>query len=249
MDKENGLKMTGYKVIEGIIRCKTGLHIGGTADKIEIGGMDNPIIKHPITNNPYIPGSSIKGKMRSLLEWRFGNFSANGDVHKWCNNNGCPICRIFGTTAGDARIGPTRLIVRDAHLEDNSRKKLEKMQEDTGLAFAENKTENTINRLTARANPRLQERVPADTEFKFEMVYRLFDLKENGGKTDEELYKFVKEGIELIQMDALGGSGSRGYGKVNIVIKNNHTYSFTDKGLVEVADKKEKGIAGVKGGE
>ncbi|GBE34640.1 RAMP superfamily protein [bacterium BMS3Bbin06] len=234
MSENVGLKLTGYKVIKGIISCKTGIHIGGTADKIEIGGMDNPIIKHPITNLPYVPGSSIKGKMRSLTEWKLGNFSGNGDVHAWCRNNGCPICRVFGTTAGDARIGPTRLIVRDAHLTEDSIRKLKEMQEKTGLAFAENKTENSINRLTAKANPRTQERVPADTEFEFEMVYRMFDLKDDGGKTDDELYKIVEEGIELIQMDALGGSVSRGYGKVEFDIKSNHTYRITDNGIEEV---------------
>jgi len=236
MSKEAGLKLTGYKVIKGIITCETGLHIGGTADKIEIGGIDNPIIRHPITNLPYIPGSSIKGKMRSLTEWKIGNFKDNGDVHEWCNCNGCPICRIFGTTAGDARIGPSRLIVRDAHLTEESKDLLKKMQEDTGLAFVENKTENSINRLTAKANPRTQERVPAGTEFDFEMVYRIFNLQDNGGKTDDALYSTVTEGIELIKLDALGGSGSRGYGKVEIKIKSNRTFRITENGIEEVKD-------------
>ncbi|OHB43339.1 MAG: type III-A CRISPR-associated RAMP protein Csm3 [Planctomycetes bacterium GWC2_39_26] len=236
MIKEAGLKLSGYKVIEGIITCETGLHIGGTADKIEIGGIDNPIIRHPITNLPYIPGSSIKGKMRSLIEWKLGNFAENGDVHEWCSNNGCPVCRIFGTSADEAKIGPSRLIVRDAHLTETSERLLKKMQEDTGLAFVENKTENSINRLTAKANPRTQERVPAGTEFKFEMVYRIFDLKDNGGKTDDALYSTVEEGIKLIRMDALGGSGSRGYGKVKIEISSNHTYKITENGIEEVKD-------------
>lgn len=237
MSKENGLKLTGYKIIQGIITCKTGLHIGGTADKIEIGGIDNPIIRHPITNFPYIPGSSIKGKMRSLIEWKLGNFKDNGDVHEWCDNNGCPVCRIFGTTAGDSKIGPSRLIVRDARLTEKSEKALREMQEDTGLAYVENKTENSINRLTAKANPRTQERVPADTEFEFEMVYRMFDLTDNGGKTDEALYPIVEEGIELIQMDALGGSGSRGYGQVEIRSLSIHTYRITENGIEEVKDE------------
>ena len=238
MSKGNGLKLTGYKVIKGIITCETGLHIGGTADKIEIGGIDNPIIRHPITNLPYIPGSSIKGKIRSLIEWKLGNFADNGDVHAWCGDNKCPVCRIFGTSADEAKIGPSRLIVRDAHLTDKSEKTLRKMQEDTGLAYVENKTENNINRLTAKANPRTQERVPADTKFEFEMVYRMFDLTNNGGKTDIDLYPIVEEGIKLIQMDALGGSGSRGYGKVKIDINSNHTYKITENGIEEVKDDK-----------
>ncbi len=237
MSETNALRLTKYRLITGIIKCKTGLHIGGTVDKIEIGGMDNPIIRNPLTNLPYIPGSSIKGKMRSLLEWSLGKFSGNGDVHGWCGNNDCPICRVFGTTAGDAKIGPSRLIVRDAYLTKDSEKRLRDMQEKTGLAFAENKTENSINRLTAKANPRTQERIPAGTEFKLDMVYRIFDLNDNGGKTDDDLYnECVTHGIELLQMDTLGGSGSRGYGKVEIEITSNHTYKITDSGIVEVKE-------------
>ena len=218
MSEETKLKLKGYKVIKGTITCRTGLHIGGTAETIEIGGMDNPIIKHPITQLPYIPGSSIKGKMRSLLEWKLDNFESNGEVHQYggrkCQGKECPICRIFGTSSDKAQIGPSRLIVRDAVLTENSHKKLEDLREKKGLLYAEEKTENTINRLSARANPRTQERVPANIVFEFEIVYRVFDFDNDEGKVDEKLFDYVKEGIKLIEMDALGGSGSRGYGKV-----------------------------------
>lgn len=119
------MKLIGYKRIEGIIEVITGLHIGGSTTTIEIGGKDNPVIKHPITKVPYIPGSSIKGKMRSLLEWKLGKLNTDrnsndfGNVHKWCNDKECPICVIFGTSAEEAGIGPTRLIVRDAVLDEN----------------------------------------------------------------------------------------------------------------------------------
>ncbi len=215
MSEETKLKLKGYKVIKGMITCKTGLHIGGTAETIEIGGMDNPIIRDPITQLPYIPGSSIKGKMRSLLEWKLDNFELNGGVHQYgsrrCKERECPICRIFGTSSDKAQIGPSRLIVRDAFLTENSQKELKKKK---GLMYAEEKTENTINRLSARANPRTQERVPADIVFELDMVYRVFDFENDEGKVDEKLFDYVKEGIKLIEMDALGGSGSRGYGKV-----------------------------------
>ncbi len=218
MLEETKLRLRGYKVIKGTITCKTGLHIGGTAETIEIGGMDNPIIRDPITQLPYLPGSSIKGKMRSLLEWKLDNFESNGKVHQYggpkCQGKECPICRIFGTSSDKAQIGPSRLIVRDAFLEKNSEEKLKKLKEDKGLMYVEEKTENTINRLSARANPRTQERVPSNSVFEFEMVYRVFDFENDEGKVDEELFDYVKEGIKLIEMDALGGSGSRGYGKV-----------------------------------
>lgn len=218
MSEEVKLQLKGYKVIKGTITCKTGLHIGGTAETIEIGGMDNPIIKHPISQLPYIPGSSIKGKMRSLLEWKLDNFQPDGNVHQYdgrnCKKEKCPICRIFGTSSDKAQIGPSRLIVRDAFLTEDSQAKLEDLKKKKGLMYVEEKTENTINRLSARANPRTQERVPADIIFDFEMIYRLFELNNDKGEVDEELFGYVKEGIKLIETDALGGSGSRGYGKV-----------------------------------
>jgi len=223
------LQLKGYKVIKGTITCKTGLHIGGTAETIEIGGMDNPIIKHPITQLPYIPGSSIKGKMRSLLEWKLDNFQPDGNVHQYdgrkCMREKCPICRIFGTSSDKAQIGPSRLIVRDASLTEDSQKELEDLKKKKGLMYAEEKTENTINRITAKANPRTQERVPANIVFNFEMIYRIFELNNDKGKVDEELFKYVEEGIKLIETDALGGSGSRGYGKVEF------NYEVTDYSL------------------
>ena len=56
----------------GQIELVSGLHIGSGNAEMHIGGTDNPVIKNPVTNQPYIPGSSLKGKMRSLLEWRAG---------------------------------------------------------------------------------------------------------------------------------------------------------------------------------
>lgn len=244
MTQNNKLQLERYQIITGIIKCETGLHIGGAAEKMEIGGMDNPIIKHPITDLPYIPGSSIKGKMRSLLEWKMGLFEANGDVHKWCGNIDCPICRIFGTTAEEASIGPTRLIVRDAMVngflhcpinkncpfKENEKEaddaykpcedkpecsygQLEYLRQKTGLLYAEDKFENTINRLTARANPRQMERVPAGIEFDFELIFREFRF-DDAKVTDKQLMETVKRGLKLLEIDALGGSGSRGYGKI-----------------------------------
>ena len=243
MAQNTNLQLERFQIITGYIKCETGLHIGGAAEKIEIGGMDNPIIKHPITDLPYIPGSSIKGKMRSLLEWKMGLFESDGEVHKWCNNKNCPICRIFGTTAEEAPIGPTRLIVRDAMVSgyihcpidkncpykeketendvykpceeqpECSYGQLEYLRQKTGLLYAEDKFENTINRLTARANPRQMERVPAGISFDFELVFREFRFDEATVK-DGELLETVKLCLKMLEMDALGGSGSRGYGKI-----------------------------------
>lgn len=213
------MKLKNYKILKGKIICLTGLHIGGSSEKIEIGGIDNPIIRDPITDLPYIPGSSIKGKMRALLEWKYGKVSTDGEVHK-CKQKDCFICKIFGSSAGEETMaGPTRLIVRDAYLTDESKEKLKKLKEEKGLPYAEEKTENTINRISAKANPRHMERVPAGIEFNFEIVYRIFEDDEND-KNDEESFKYVEEAIELLQKDCLGGSGSRGYGKIKIEISN-----------------------------
>jgi len=207
------MKLITHRIIRGEIECITGLHIGGSSETIEIGGMDNPIIKHPITGFPYIPGSSVKGRMRSLLELKYGLFDNKGEFHKYCGNNNCFICRIFGTSAEKSEIGPGRLIVRDANLLQESKEKLTKLKIEKGLPYSEEKYENTINRITARANPRSIERVPAGIKFNFELVYRVFDMGD-AGKTDLDLLQHVKEGLKLIENDALGGSGSRGSGKV-----------------------------------
>ena len=235
------MKLKGYKHIKGIVEVVTGLHIGGSTTIIEIGGKDNPVIKHPITKEPYIPGSSLKGKMRSLLEWELGlvddrekvNGKDNrdyGDVHKYnglnCKQKNCPICVIFGTSADDAGLGPTRLVVRDAVLDENFKnRQREKDSAWTVLDLTEDKYENTINRITARANPRNFERVISGVEFSFGVSYRVFENGDNG-KLDENLFKHVIEGLKLIQKDALGGAGSRGCGQIRFKIKvgDKHEY-------------------------
>lgn len=224
--------LNGYKVIKGEIECITGLHIGGSAETIEIGGMDYPIIKNPLDGYPYIPGSSIKGKMRSLLELKYDMIEDNpgsnkfGDVHTYngknCKKEKCFICRIFGTSADEAKFGPSRLIVRDAYLTEDSKKELERMKMEKGLPYSEDKWENVINRITAKATPRQIERVPAGIKFSFELVFRIF----NTDTDSQNLLDKVKEGIELIEMDALGGSGSRGYGKVKFKVEGEKAWKL-----------------------
>jgi CRISPR-associated protein Csm3 len=228
MERGDGkMKLKGYRNIEGIIEVLTGLHIGGSTSIIEIGGKDNPVIRHPISKEPYIPGSSLKGKLRSLLEWRLGKVNIDqrskdyGDVHRWCGDHTCPICVIFGTSADEAGLGPTRLIVRDAMLSEDY-KKMQKEHDNTWTVFGvtEDKYENSINRITARANPRNFERVVSGAEFHLKMSYRVFDNgngeKENQG---EKLFEHVIEGLKLVEIDALGGAGSRGCGQVKFKIK------------------------------
>ncbi|MBW2031181.1 MAG: type III-A CRISPR-associated RAMP protein Csm3 [Deltaproteobacteria bacterium] len=196
--------------IRGQIKLKTGLHIGGSKDDIEIGGIDMPVIKHP-NGEPYIPGSSLKGKMRSLTEWLEQKIQPDGKVHT-CSQKDCPVCRIFGTTEQDWRFGPTRLIVRDAFLNEDWKRGI-----DGGLSLTEEKVENWINRLEGKAGGgglRTTERVPAGAVFDFEMSYKIMEI-DGDSRTDRDFFDKVLVALRLVQMDALGGSGSRGYGRIS----------------------------------
>ncbi|AEB10942.1 type III-A CRISPR-associated RAMP protein Csm3 [Marinithermus hydrothermalis] len=215
------MRLLKLKVIRGELEAKTGLRIGGSREGLEIGGVDNPVIRNPLTGEPYVPGSSIKGKMRSLIEWSLGDeYLVDDTKHTHsCTRADCPVCRVFGSTAADSRPdqgvrGPTRLIVRDAYLTPASRQALQEMNLERGTLFTEIKQEVFIPRLGGDANPRTMERVPAGTRFEFEMVYKVFDTGD-GGQTDEQYFEeIVQKGLRLLELDALGGSTSRGYGQI-----------------------------------
>jgi CRISPR-associated protein Csm3 len=213
------MKLVKYKKIKGQIRLITGLHIGGSKEEIRIGETDNPVIRHPIDNFPYIPGSSLKGKIRTLLEWFIpGKVNANGDVHG-CTDAECPVCRLFGTSEKETTAGPGRALFRDCELDDKSKEKLKELKNEKGLLYVEEKYENVIDRTTGTVSkkgggPRQMERVPAGMAFNFEMDYRIFDIDGDNGKIDEDYFYYIKKGLQLLESDALGGSGSRGYGKI-----------------------------------
>jgi CRISPR-associated protein Csm3 len=180
--------------------------------------MDNPIIRHPVTGLPYIPGSSLKGKMRSLLEIKAGSFQK--DTGRPCNCGRCDICILFGCGDPNKSDQMTRLIFRDAMITEDSETKLRDAQGEKGLNFAEIKYENWIDRNTGKARRsglRAQERVPEGTTFNFEMSIRIFE-----NDNSEKFLNKIKEGLNLMQQDYLGSSGSRGYGKIKFV---NLTYN------------------------
>ncbi len=232
--------------ISGKIKCLTGLHIGASKDVMEIGGIDNPIIRDPLTEMPYIPGSSLKGKLRSLLELELGHFKNDGSIKQCNNKENCPICMVFGSSVEDAGDrGPTRLIVRDALLSNSSKQDFKKLK-DKGLNYAEEKFENVINRLTSRAeNPRQTERVPAGTNFEFEMIYKVFERDGDNGASDTKMFKWLLQGLYMMGFDALGGSGSRGYGKIQFLNIDSTPDSVDvenlsdDKGKTEVIELKD----------
>ncbi len=255
----------GKIVFKGKIKCETGLHIGASKENIEIGAIDAPVVRDPITREPYIPGSSIKGKLRSLLEKAFApQIGIVGEQNRrnigternkvWihvCDDAKkaleCPICRIFGSTGKDGgKNFPARLIIRDAYLTDDSVKMLSEI--DTGLQYTEWKFENAIDRVTSSANPRQLERVPRGSEFELEMVYTV----EDPANLSDDLnnLKFV---IELLEYDYLGGHGSRGYGKVKICIESIEAYpTETLKGFSKIkysSQKDEKGKQNISDGD
>lgn len=204
--------------ITGNIRAVTGLHIGGSGGSFSIGGNDNPVIVNPLTGQPYIPGSSLRGKMRSLTEKFMGarlQRHANVTMHTVTPTDvkdnsdayaDSDIANIYGVPAEEFNL-PTRLIVRDVHLTERSVQELTAAR--TDLPFTEVKTEVSIDRVTSQANPRSIERVPAGAVFgPFTLVYSIYE------KRDIERLATLLDGMVLLEDDYLGGSGSRGSGQI-----------------------------------
>jgi len=244
-EKENkNLEFYGKVIIELKIEAETGLHIGGSSEVVKIGGIDNCVIRDPNSNLPYIPGSSLKGKIRNLLEKFLGKVSENGEVHS-CKEiedaEKCEICRPFGSSVGEGRI-----IFRDFSLIENSKKELEKKRNETGLD-TEIKVENVINRLTSQsANLRTMERVPKGTEFEGEIIYNFVKKLGQEDFLEKDL-KNLSAGLKLLQDDYLGGSGSRGYGKVKIKVvevrvrkRNYYVGEEEEKKVIERKEKEKK---------
>ena len=215
-------KLTGIYRVRGQIRLETGLHIGGDEGVIEIGGNDNPIVRDITTGNPYIPGSSLKGKMRYLLEWYTGKVTSDGKVYDGKNlskdSEGDTLLNVFGGTAGgNGRKGPTRITVKDIFLSVDSEKEVKKMKERTGTD-TELKIENSINRLDSSANPRNLERVPRNLIFDLKINFKVLSIDNKN-----EIEKMIKEGLKLVELEGLGGSVSRGSGQIkfeNLKIEN-----------------------------
>ena len=197
------MKLTAKIFIAGKIEVLTGLTIGGSSTALDIGGIDNCVIKKA-NGEPYIPGSSLKGKIRCLLERAEGlsEPAKEGDI-----------ALIFGPhKPKSSDLGCTRVYFRDAYIDKVIAKQMKDKEgnfSELELDYTEGKWENTIDRLTSNAsNPRQTERVPAGAKFDFEIVYNIFEDK------DIENLKVLLKGMRLLEDDYLGGSGSRGYGKI-----------------------------------
>ena len=182
----------------------TGLHIGGNSENVEIGGIDNPVVKLASKGDvPYIPGSSLKGKMRCLLEQAAGAPKVGLDAK--VNN-------LFGITeskANNTSNQPSKIIVRDAMLSDDSKKMLLDC-DNLDMPYTENKFENVIDRVKGIAqHPRQTERVPAGAVFNAEFIINVWDEDD-----EQELMALFEKSIRLLENDYLGGSGSLGYGQI-----------------------------------
>ncbi len=221
------MKLTGKTILTGTILLKTGLHIGGGKNSLDIGGLDSPVIKTPL-NVPYIPGSSLKGKLRSLLT-KYRNDKAD-DVHQ----DDLIIKKMFGyhgrkedKNKSQEEMLPeiSRLIFRDAFLDEKEFK--ETFQDNNAILdtqYTQEKYENTIDRKTGKAkNQGLRniERVPAGAKFKFEVVLNIYEEDKQ-----DNLIEIFKQAVKLLNDDYLGGSGTRGYGQVEMKILSTESRKY-----------------------
>lgn len=184
--------------ITGILEVKTGLHIGGNGAFAAIGAVDSPVIRDVTSDDPIIPGSSLKGKLRTLLAKLYNeNVSIKPDDDEKC------LTELFGSSKkGDIHVG--RLLFSDMFLKNKEELRKRNIPGTTEVKF-----ENSINRTTAVATPRQLERVIRGAEFELNLVYEY--------KDDDTMlrdFEILSNGLKLLQYDYLGGSGSRGYGKV-----------------------------------
>jgi len=234
-------KLVAKVVITGELELLTGLRIGGSESGISIGGADTVIIRNATDGKPYIPGSSLKGKMRCLLEKVYCpgklNSVANSKIFTCdsLNTYNDPqrgiIFHVFGITNNEIeklkrdnqsyKISdalPTRLIVRDASLTEESAQKLEESSY-VDLPYTQVKTEVVIDRITSAATPRKIERVPAGVKFNYAFVLNLYNPPDLEKEWLESILNTLKEGMDLLEDDYLGGMGSRGYGQIKFATR------------------------------
>lgn len=214
-----------------IMKVKTGLRIAGGNEEIRIGGIDNPIVKDPLTGLPYMPGSSLKGCLRYMLEIALGKTEVCS-----CGDDNCIVCKLFGRGVKKkdeekgGSIHSSRLIVRDSFLTEKSRMILTEVLP----LGVELKSENTINRITGTAqNPRTFDRVPAGVEFEVNTVLKIYE-----GDDEKRLLEALSLAFKLVELNYIGSSGSRGYGKVEFSEPESETYDISK----EIEKLQEKGV-------
>lgn len=207
------MRKVKHYVITGTIELRSGTRIGGSDDVLQIGGTDLTCIKDPVTGRPYIPGSSLKGRMRSELEREHQRFGRDPNEPCGCARGDCPVCRLFGPHKNTRhQLGPSRLLVRDAPLIDGG--------------TLEHKTEAIIQRQSNTAqHPRTVERVVPGSTFALEIGLQVFDLDGDFEYEDpdgtkvrgpEALQEVVVHALDLIEQTGIGSGTSKGYGAIEI---------------------------------
>jgi CRISPR-associated protein Csm3 len=218
----DSMKLIEIRRLKGEISLLSGLHIGSGSDEMRIGGIDKPVIKNA-KGIPYIPGSSLKGKVRSLLEWA-NEAGVKKSGEPLCTSDSMNlIARIFGNGAINQEYdgGPTRVCFRDAPMVN-----AEELRASGHLTEA--KTEISMNRRTGAAKNgglHVMERVPAGARFEFEVSFKIFDFGD-GGKRDREAFAALKKGLEMLEADSLGGAGSRGYGRIKLKFEESSAWQM-----------------------
>jgi CRISPR-associated protein Csm3 len=222
-------------IISYELECMSGLRIGGGNTSLDIGGIDSPVIKDSFSKLPYIPGSSIKGKMRSLYEWFEHHDKILKNGGKVVNDPTTDVGKVFGTAninakPSDGDIYQTRAIFTNAYLANR-----EELEKHLGRGvYTEIKPENTIDRLTSRANPRFFEQVPRGAIFKGGIILTVFKPEER-----EEIIRVIKTSMKLLEDSYLGGGGTRGSGQVkfiNVVAVERKKEYYTANGTEEVVE-------------
>lgn len=206
MENDSGKKTIIYK---GTITTISGMLIGGPESEVQIGGIDKVPIQHK--GEPYIPGSSLKGKLRSLLEIKYKD-DQDFDSAGFCKNPSHPIGKLFGTPGGSI----SRIIVRDAFLNEECRREVLRGTDDTER-FYEVKTETAIDRnkgTAKRRSLRTIKRTIPGLKFDFEILLFVENEKE-----EKELTRYLEEAFSLLNQSYLGSSGTRGYGQVKFEVK------------------------------
>ena len=248
------LKLIGKLILTGELHCVTGLHIGAGKGSLEIGGADNPVVKDSF-GRPYIPGSSLRGRLRSLLEQVTGMavpselvyLSKRKGQEVRIHQSDRPddeICLLFGRSPGrmerlngdtldSSAASPARLAVYDAPL--NPASITDSMRDNLDDELTEVKSENSVDRITSQANPRTLERVPAGASFGFRMVLDILC------EEDKVLLARLVEALRLLEDDSLGGGGSRGNGLVRF---SNIRLAWRARGFYASGQEEQELLAG-----
>lgn len=194
--------------VSGVMKTLSGVRINNAGTDIGPGGLDAEVIKNPMTGKPYIPGSSVKGKMRSLLELHYGKYNQKGDPCG-CGKPECIVCTLFGAYKNvNATSGIPRLIVRDMDLTEEYANNKD---------ILETKASTMINRVSSTASGgslRFVERVAAGVEFNYEINIRVFDTDD-----EKKLMQGLEEAMKMLENDGIGGGVTTGSGKIKFITK------------------------------